>query len=54
MHLAALGCKPTLVTSMAGDDLAAAAKLRLEAAGVTVRSVEARRNTIVKERYLVE
>lgn len=54
MHLAALGCSPTLVTTMAGDDLAHAATLRLASAGVSVRSVEARRNTIVKERYLVE
>ena len=54
MHLATLGCSPTLVTSMATDDLAAAATLRLTSAGVDVRSINARRNTIVKERYLVE
>jgi rfaE bifunctional protein kinase chain/domain/rfaE bifunctional protein nucleotidyltransferase chain/domain len=54
MHLAALGCAPTLVTTMAGDELANAATLRLASAGISVRSVEARRNTIVKERYLVD
>lgn len=54
LHLAALGCDATLVTSSANDDLAAAATMRLNAAGVAVRDVHGRRSTIVKERYLVD
>ena len=54
LHLAALGCAPTLVTSMAGDDLAAGATMRLNAAGVATREVVGRRSTIVKERFLVD
>jgi rfaE bifunctional protein kinase chain/domain/rfaE bifunctional protein nucleotidyltransferase chain/domain len=54
LHLAAMGCSPTLVTTMAGDDVADAARLRLSAAGIDVQDVENRRNTVVKERYLVE
>jgi rfaE bifunctional protein kinase chain/domain/rfaE bifunctional protein nucleotidyltransferase chain/domain len=54
LHLASLGCSPTLVTSMAEDDFAHAGAMRMTAAGVNVQSVHNRKSTIVKERYLVE
>ena len=54
LHLASLGCSPTLVTMMADDDFAHAAKMRMTAAGVNVSSVNGRKSTIIKERYLVE
>lgn len=54
LHLASLGCTPTLVTTMADDDFAHAAHMRMTAAGVNVRSLTGRKSTVVKERYLVE
>ena len=54
LHLASLGCEATLVTSMANDDLATAATMRITAAGVDVRQVIGRKTTIVKDRYLVD
>ncbi len=54
LHLASLGCAPTLITAMADDDFAHAGAMRMSAAGVNVRSVNSRKSTIVKERYLVE
>jgi rfaE bifunctional protein kinase chain/domain/rfaE bifunctional protein nucleotidyltransferase chain/domain len=53
-HLAGLGCTPTLVTSLAEDDRCRAAELRMSAAGIDVRGPRCRRNTVCKERYLVE
>ena len=54
LHLAALGCQPTLVTAMANDAHASSAQLRMTAAGVHVRSIANGKATVVKERYLVE
>ncbi len=53
-HLAGLGCRPTLVSLWAEDDLSAAAEHRLKEAGVELRGLSTRRSTVVKERYLVE
>jgi len=54
MHAAAMGARVTLVTSMAHDAAAGLAMGRLSHAGVRVISRGERRNTVTKERFLVE
>ncbi|MFT3788434.1 MAG: PfkB family carbohydrate kinase [Tepidisphaeraceae bacterium] len=54
LHLAGLGATPTLVTTASDDDAWQQANLRMSAAGVNVIGLPARKNTIVKERYLVD
>jgi len=53
-HLAALGVQTTLVSNWADDEHSTHAERRLQAAGVTLRGLTTRRDTVVKERYLVE
>jgi rfaE bifunctional protein kinase chain/domain/rfaE bifunctional protein nucleotidyltransferase chain/domain len=54
MHAAGLGGAATLVTTCADDDAWHQASNRMTAAGVQVLGLPVRRQTIVKERYLVE
>ncbi len=53
-HLAGLGVTPTLVTNFADDVTSHAAELRLRSAGIELRGVRTRKQTVCKERYLVE
>jgi rfaE bifunctional protein kinase chain/domain/rfaE bifunctional protein nucleotidyltransferase chain/domain len=54
LHLARLGADPVLVTADADDEVSRAAQLRLMAAGVDVRSITNRRQSVVKNRFLAD
>lgn len=54
LHLAALGARPTLVTAFGDEPAAAQAQLRLQAAGVELVTSRHRRQTVAKDRYLVD
>ncbi|CAN5396142.1 PfkB family carbohydrate kinase [soil metagenome] len=53
-HLAELGAKPILVTSLADDETSCQAEMRLRARAVDVRSLRLRRSAVTKHRYLVD
>lgn len=53
-HLAALGARPVLVTSLADDDVSLHAEMRLRADGVEVEAPRQRPDVVVKQRYLVD
>ncbi|MBC8105644.1 MAG: adenylyltransferase/cytidyltransferase family protein, partial [Anaerolineae bacterium] len=53
-HLAELGAKPILVTSLADDEMSCQAEMRLRARAVDVRSLRLRRSAVTKHRYLVD
>lgn len=53
-HLAAMGAEPVLVTSLADDEPSRQAELRLRASGVEVAAAPRRRQTVIKNRFLVE
>src|SRR3984957_18101513 len=53
-HLAGLSANVTLVTSLADDEPSFQAAARLKEAGVTVRAVKQRKQTVCKSRYLVD
>jgi rfaE bifunctional protein kinase chain/domain/rfaE bifunctional protein nucleotidyltransferase chain/domain len=54
LHLAGLGAKASLLTSLADDSQSNQIQLRLSAAGVTVDSSNHRRTLVTKNRYLVD
>jgi len=54
LHLAALGAKPWLMTSLTDEPQSCPIALRLEAEGVTVESSNHRRHLVTKSRYLVD
>jgi rfaE bifunctional protein kinase chain/domain/rfaE bifunctional protein nucleotidyltransferase chain/domain len=53
-HLAGLSADVTLITSLADDDISNKTITRLTEAGITVRAVRQRKQTIRKSRYLVD
>ena len=54
LHLAALGARPTLVSTLAEDELSQTVEMRLVGDGVDVRCPRFRRQVVCKHRYLVE
>jgi len=54
LHLLGLGANATLVTAMADDEESRQAELRLHSAGLAVQAVRARRDLVVKSRFLVD
>lgn len=54
LHLAALGAHPTLISSLADDELSSQIALRLQSQGVDVQCHHARRQVVCKHRYLVD
>ncbi|HEY8750721.1 MAG TPA: PfkB family carbohydrate kinase [Tepidisphaeraceae bacterium] len=54
LHLAAMGARPTLISSLADDDISAQITMRLEAAGVDVQCYRGREQVVLKHRYLVD
>lgn len=54
MHLAGLGARPVLFSSLADDELSRRAEMRLEAAGVDVRCGRDRRELVIENRFLVD
>jgi len=52
--LAAMGARPTLISSLADDDISAQITMRLEAAGVDVQCYRGREQVVLKHRYLVD
>jgi len=53
-HLASLGAAATLVTANADDEPSRAAELRLRSAGIELRTLRNRRQTVAKHRYLAD
>ena len=54
LHFAALGARPTLIASLADDELSHQAEMRLAAAGVDLRTVDHRNQVVTKHRYLAD
>jgi len=54
LHLAALGARPTLISSLADDELSAQIEMRLQSQGVDVQCDHGRRQVVCKHRYLVD
>ena len=54
MHLAGLGARPALFSSLADDEPSRGVEMRLAAAGVDVRCGRERRELVVENRYLVD
>lgn len=54
MHLAGLGARPVLFSSLADDELSRRAEMRLEAAGVDLRCGRDRRELVIENRFLVD
>jgi rfaE bifunctional protein kinase chain/domain/rfaE bifunctional protein nucleotidyltransferase chain/domain len=54
LHLAGLGARPALVTTLADDDASRQIEMRLTGAGVEVRSAGTRRSVVTKSRFLVD
>ncbi|MCC6424515.1 MAG: adenylyltransferase/cytidyltransferase family protein [Phycisphaerales bacterium] len=54
LHLAGLGAKPILLTSLADDAASAQTELRLRSDGVEVEAIHQRRQLVTKNRFLVE
>lgn len=53
-HIAGLGAQASLITSLADDAASREGFMRLEGAGISVTSSEHRRETVTKNRYLVD
>ncbi|HTW95059.1 MAG TPA: PfkB family carbohydrate kinase [Tepidisphaeraceae bacterium] len=53
-HLQGLGAEATLVTALADDEASRQCELRLRGQGIGVQAVRSLRQTIVKNRYLVD
>jgi rfaE bifunctional protein kinase chain/domain/rfaE bifunctional protein nucleotidyltransferase chain/domain len=53
-HAAALGAQASLITSLTEDSASNAASMRLKAAGISVQSSGHRKQTVTKNRYLVD
>ncbi|MGA3066107.1 MAG: PfkB family carbohydrate kinase [Tepidisphaeraceae bacterium] len=53
-HVAGLGAQATLITSLADDAPSREGFMRLEGAGISVQSSQHRKQTVVKNRYLVD
>jgi rfaE bifunctional protein kinase chain/domain/rfaE bifunctional protein nucleotidyltransferase chain/domain len=54
LHLLGLGAAATLVTAMADDELSRQTEMRLRAAGLALQSLRARRELVLKNRFLVD
>jgi rfaE bifunctional protein kinase chain/domain/rfaE bifunctional protein nucleotidyltransferase chain/domain len=54
MHLAGLGARPVLFSSVADDELSRRAEMRLEAAGVDLRCARDRRELVIENRFVVD
>jgi rfaE bifunctional protein kinase chain/domain/rfaE bifunctional protein nucleotidyltransferase chain/domain len=54
LHLAAMGARPTLISSLADDDVSAQISMRLEAGGVDVQCHRGREHVVLKHRYIVD
>ena len=54
LHLAALGAQPTLVCSLADDELSSQIAMRLQSQRVDVQCHHGRRQVVCKHRYLVD
>ena len=54
LHLAAMGARPTLISSLADDELSGQILMRLESHGVDAQCHRGRRQVVCKHRYLVD
>lgn len=54
LHLAGLGARPVLVSSLAEDELSSQIAMRLEGQGVEMQCHRGRRQIVCKHRYLVD
>lgn len=53
-HIAGLGARPRLITSLADDGMSRQAVERLNSIGVTIDAIQQRKSLVTKHRYLVD